>query len=167
MTAMAGRDFAATVTALMHGQAYLTSARIAAAIGPFPHYEKNREPMLGSHRHAPRARSTRSIRAACPGFEPSEPNLYAGQPAEVWKDCYEQGARYGYRNSQVTVLAPTGTIGFMMDCDTTGVEPDLALVKYKKLVGGGVIKVVNNTVPEALLRMGYGSSAGQRDCGLH
>ena len=86
-----------------------------------------------------------------------EPNLFQ-VTSETWKDCYEQGERFGYRNAQVTVLAPTGTIGFMMDCDTTGVEPDLALVKFKKLVGGGVIKVVNNTVPEALVRLGYGST---------
>ena len=165
----AGRDFAATVTALMHGQAYLTSARIAAAVGPFPHYEQNREPMLeviAMHRAAldridPRRLGTPGDAAShgeprLPGST-SEPGLYQ-VAGEVWKDCYEQGARYGYRNAQVTVLAPTGTIGFMMDCDTTGVEPDLALVKYKKLVGGGVIKVVNNTVPDALSRMGYGST---------
>jgi ribonucleoside-diphosphate reductase alpha chain len=151
----AGRDFAATVTALMHGQAYLTSARIAAAVGPFPHYEQNREPMLeviAMHRAALHKIDPRHL----PGST-SEPSLYQ-VAEEVWKESYEQGARSGFRNSQVTVLAPTGTIGFMMDCDTTGVEPDLALVKFKKLVGGGVIKVVNNTVPDALSRMGYGST---------
>ena len=150
----AGRDFAATVTALMHGQAYLTSARIAASTGPFPGYEQNREPMLGviaMHRASLDKINPRHLPGS-PGAEPLPGHR------RVWKECYEQGARYGYRNSQVTVLAPTGTIGFMMDCDTTGVEPDLALVKYKKLVGGGVIKVVNNTVPEALVRLGYGSS---------
>jgi len=87
----------------------------------------------------------------------SEHDLYQ-TTSDVWRECEEMGGRYGYRNSQVTVLAPTGTIGFMMDCDTTGVEPDLALIKYKKLVGGGVIKVVNNTVPDALVRMGYTST---------
>src|SRR5215469_8647556 len=74
---------------------------------------------------------------------------------ECWGDVYESGRRHGYRNAQVTVIAPTGTIGFMMDCDTTGIEPDLALIKYKKLVGGGVIKIVNNTVPAALIKLGY------------
>src|ERR1035437_7977449 len=74
---------------------------------------------------------------------------------QCWDDAYESGRRHGYRNAQVTVLAPTGTIGFMMDCDTTGIEPDLALIKFKKLVGGGVIKIVNNTVPAALIKLGY------------
>ena len=74
---------------------------------------------------------------------------------ECWDDAYASGKVHGYRNAQVTVIAPTGTIGFMMDCDTTGIEPDLALVKYKKLVGGGVIKIVNNTVPAALIKLGY------------
>jgi ribonucleoside-diphosphate reductase alpha chain len=149
----AGRDFAATVTALMHGQAYLTSARIAGAVGPFPHYDRNRESMLdviAMHRGALDKVESRHLPGGASGQE-----LY-NTAHSVWKECYDAGARSGYRNSQVTVLAPTGTIGFMMDCDTTGVEPDLALVKYKKLVGGGVIKVVNNTVPDALLRMGYG-----------
>ncbi|OFW39991.1 MAG: ribonucleoside-diphosphate reductase, adenosylcobalamin-dependent [Acidobacteria bacterium RIFCSPLOWO2_12_FULL_60_22] len=166
----AGRDFAGAVTALMHGQAYLTSARIAAAVGPFPHYEQNRQPMLDviamhraaldqiNPRYLPAAAlpsAAQSVPFVVSGAEPpSESNLYT-VAHQVWKECYEQGVRYGYRNSQVTVLAPTGTIGFMMDCDTTGVEPDLALVKFKKLVGGGLIKVVNNTVPDALLRMGY------------
>ncbi len=81
-------------------------------------------------------------------------DLYKGAK-ECWDQAYESGRRNGYRNAQVTVIAPTGTIGFMMDCDTTGIEPDLALVKYKKLVGGGVIKIVNNTVPQALIKLGY------------
>ena len=148
----AGRDYAATVTALMHGQAYLTSSRIAAAIGPFPGYEKNKDSMLdviSMHRAALDRINPKNLPAETVGHEP------VNTAHDVWKECYEMGVRHGYRNSQVTVLAPTGTIGFMMDCDTTGVEPDLALVKYKKLVGGGMIKVVNNTVPDALLRMGY------------
>src|SRR5581483_11149812 len=81
-------------------------------------------------------------------------DLY-GAASKVWNDAYALGERAGFRNSQTTVIAPTGTIGFMMDCDTTGIEPDLALVKYKKLVGGGVIKIVNNTVPQALIKLGY------------
>ena len=147
---VAGRDYAGAVTALMHGQAYLTSSRLAEAVGPFPHYAQNRAPMLeviAMHRASLDRIDPRNL---------SNADLY--ETAEnVWKDCYDQGIQHGYRNSQVTVLAPTGTIGFMMDCDTTGVEPDLALIKLKKLVGGGVIKVVNNTVPTALLRMGYSS----------
>ena len=82
-------------------------------------------------------------------------DMYPGARSECWEDAYELGKTAGYRNGQMTVIAPTGTIGFMMDCDTTGIEPDLALVKYKKLVGGGVIKIVNNTVPQALIKLGY------------
>ncbi|HKO04023.1 MAG TPA: hypothetical protein VJW51_04715, partial [Candidatus Acidoferrales bacterium] len=134
-------------TALMTGQAYLQSARIAERMGPFAGYEKNREPMLeviGMHRD--------SLRPIKPENVPA-PLLRAGQDA--WDKALAEGTKSGYRNSQVSVLAPTGTIGFMMDCDTTGIEPDLALVKYKKLVGGGMIKIVNNTVPQALSHLGY------------
>ncbi|MCH8131895.1 MAG: vitamin B12-dependent ribonucleotide reductase, partial [Myxococcales bacterium] len=144
----AGRDYAGAVTALMHGQAYLTSSRLAAAVGPFPHYAQNREPMLeviAMHRASLDRIDPRNL---------SNADLYE-TAKKVWKDCYDQGIQHGYRNSQVTVLAPTGTIAFMMDCDTTGVEPDIALVKYKKLVGGGLLKIVNNTVGMALNRLGY------------
>ncbi len=143
----AGRATAAAVTALMHGQAYLTSARIAAALGPCPGFPVNREPFLeviGMHRDAVNGIEAEHVEAEL-----------MKTVRQVWDECREMGERSGYRNSQVTVLAPTGTIGFMMDCDTTGIEPDLALVKYKKLVGGGVIKIVNNTVPAALLKLGY------------
>ncbi len=141
-----GRDFAAAVTAILCGQAYLTSARIAEAVGPFPQYAKNEEPFL---------EVIRMHRGSVSRIQPhNAPGLYDAAQA-VWNDAYELGRRAGYRNAQVTVIAPTGTIGFMMDCDTTGIEPDLALVKYKKLVGGGVIKIVNNTVPQALIRLGY------------
>ena len=161
----AGRAFAATVTALMHGQAYLSSARLAAAVGPFPGFERNREPMLeviAMHRDSlePAPGNPIDVRLLPLAAQPvagGEQDLYQ-VTEQVWKDCQEQGRRSGYRNSQVTVLAPTGTIGFMMDCDTTGIEPDLALVKYKKLVGGGHIKIVNNSVRDALLRMGYPSA---------
>ena len=141
-----GRDCAAALTAIMCGQAYLTSARIAGAVGTFAMYAKNEEPFLevirmhrGSvsrigHKHTAELREVAQ---------------------QVWDEAYEAGKQNGYRNAQVTVIAPTGTIGFMMDCDTTGIEPDLALVKHKKLVGGGVIKIVNNTVPQALIRLGY------------
>jgi ribonucleoside-diphosphate reductase alpha chain len=151
----AGRDFAGTVTALMHGQAYLTSARIASITGPFPHYDRNRDSMMdviAMHRGALENIDPRRLPGGTSGTAGNE--LYEATQ-QTWKECYEQGGRWGYRNSQVTVLAPTGTIGFMMDCDTTGIEPDLALVKYKKLVGGGIVKIVNNTVRDALLRMDY------------
>ena len=142
-----GRDYAAAITAMMTGQAYLTSSQIAEETGPFAGYETNREPFLEvmrMHRD-----SVKSIdRSNIPG------EMYESA-WEVWSEAVENGERAGFRNAQATVLAPTGTIGFMMDCDTTGVEPDLALVKYKKLVGGGTIKIVNNTVPLALERLGY------------
>jgi ribonucleoside-diphosphate reductase alpha chain len=142
-----GRDMAGAVTALMCGEAYAQSARIADRLGPFPGYAANREPMLDvirMHRD-----SLRPIKA-----ENVQPSLL-GAAQTAWDNALALGDKFGYKNSQVTVLAPTGTIGFMMDCDTTGIEPDLALVKYKKLVGGGVIKIVNNTVPAALMKLGY------------
>ncbi len=143
----AGRDVAGAITALMCGEAYAQSARIAASMGAFPCYAANREPMLDvirMHRD--------SVRPIKPDHV--QPSLLAAA-RESWDQALALGEKHGYKNSQVTVLAPTGTIGFMMDCDTTGVEPDLALVKHKKLVGGGVMKIVNNTVPQALLRLGY------------
>jgi ribonucleoside-diphosphate reductase alpha chain len=142
-----GRDMASAVTALMCGEAYAQSARIAERLGPFSGYAVNREAMLDvirMHRD-----SLRPIKA-----ESVQPSLL-GAAQYSWDMALALGEKYGYKNSQVTVLAPTGTIGFMMDCDTTGIEPDLALVKYKKLVGGGVIKIVNNTVPAALMKLGY------------
>jgi ribonucleoside-diphosphate reductase alpha chain len=142
-----GRDMAGAITALMCGEAYAQSARIADRLGPFPGFAVNREPMLDVIRmHRDSARPIKSENVQAP--------LLAGA-RQAWDDALALGERYGYKNSQVTVLAPTGTIGFMMDCDTTGVEPDLALVKHKKLVGGGLIKIVNNTVPQALMRLGY------------
>ena len=142
-----GRDYAAAVTAIMCGQAYLTSARIAAAVGTFAGYPKNEEPFL---------EVMRMHRAAVSRIGARNAQSLKETAQAVWDQAYEAGRQHGYRNAQVTVIAPTGTIGFMMDCDTTGIEPDLALVKYKKLVGGGVIKIVNNTVPQALIRLGYG-----------
>ncbi len=142
-----GRDVAGAITALMCGEAYAQSARMAERLGPFPGYAVNREPMLDvirMHREALRAIHPENVQP---------PLLLAAQ--EAWNTALEYGEKHGYKNSQVTVLAPTGTIGFMMDCDTTGIEPDLALVKHKKLVGGGLIKIVNNTVPQALMRLGY------------
>jgi ribonucleoside-diphosphate reductase alpha chain len=143
----AGRDMCGAVTALMCGEAYAQSARIAERLGSFAGFTENREPMIDvirMHRD-----SLRPIKE-----EHVQPSLlHAAQDA--WDTSLELGEKFGYRNSQVTVLAPTGTIGFMMDCDTTGIEPDLALVKQKRLVGGGVIKMVNNTVPRALMHLDY------------
>ena len=142
-----GRNFAAALTAVMCGQAYLTSAGIAEASGPFPGYASNEIPFLEvirMHRDAVSEIDSRLV-----------PQALFDNARRCWHDAYEKGRINGYRNAQSTVIAPTGTIGFMMDCDTTGIEPDLALVKYKKLVGGGVIKIVNNTVPQALIKLGY------------
>ena len=142
-----GRDVAGAITALMCGEAYAQSSRLAERMGAFPGYEVNREPMLDV---------MRMHRDAMRGIQPDhvQTELFLAAQ-ESWDTALEHGEKFGYKNSQVTVLAPTGTIGFMMDCDTTGIEPDLALVKYKKLVGGGLIKIVNNTVPEALMKLGY------------
>ncbi|MGB9147548.1 MAG: vitamin B12-dependent ribonucleotide reductase, partial [Acidobacteriaceae bacterium] len=174
----AGRDFAATLTAIMCGEAYLQSARVAEKCpalasatsqtaganpdntGACPGYYINREPFLDvirMHRaevnNIGKSRTVGDKTFAVPQFD---------ELLQASKDCWDQalahGEKHGYRNSQVTVLAPTGTIGFMMDCDTTGIEPDLALVKYKKLVGGGMIKIVNNTVPGALFKLGYNNA---------
>src|SRR5687768_6864702 len=143
-----GRDYAAILTAIMHGAAYVQSARIARDHGgPFAGYEKNREPFL---------RVMRKHRAALKDIDKQNvPKDLYNRAREIWDECVELGEEHGYRNAQVTVLAPTGTIGFMMDCDTTGVEPDIALVKYKKLVGGGLMKIVNQSVPSALTKLGY------------
>jgi ribonucleoside-diphosphate reductase alpha chain len=143
----AGRDYAAAITALMSGASYAQSARIAEAMGPFEGYEPNREPMLRVMR-----KHRDEVRKVDPAHVPMD-ILQAAKRS--WDEVILLGEEHGLRNSQISVLAPTGTIAFMMDCDTTGVEPDIALVKYKKLVGGGMIKIVNNTVPIALKRLGY------------
>src|SRR5438094_4544180 len=143
----AGRDVAAALTAVMTGEAYAQSARIAQKKGPFNGFAINREPML---RVMDQHRS--SVDHINPAHVPL-PLLVAARDA--WDKACQLGDLYGYRNAQATVIAPTGTIGFMMDCDTTGIEPDIALVKYKKLVGGGMLKIVNQTVPIALRRIGY------------
>ena len=143
-----GRDYAAALTALMTGEAYAQSSRISRDHGgPFAGYDKNREPFLRVMR-----KHRDSMRDVNPRNVPTD--LYAAAKT-AWDDAVELGEQHGYRNAQATVLAPTGTIGFMMDCDTTGVEPDIALVKYKKLVGGGMMKIVNQTVPMALKKLGY------------
>jgi ribonucleoside-diphosphate reductase alpha chain len=145
-----GRDVAAAITAVMTGEAYLQSARMAAVLGPFEGYAKNREPFL---------EVMRMHRAALQRINPRNvPGDLMQAAQEVWDLAVLEGTVHGYRNAQTTVLAPTGTIGFMMDCDTTGVEPDLALVKFKKLVGGGAMRIVNQTVPVALSKLGYSES---------
>jgi ribonucleoside-diphosphate reductase alpha chain len=142
-----GRTLAAAITSLMCGEAYKQSAKIAEVKGPFNGYANNKDVMLG-------VMSKHGIHSERIDQKTVEPELWRAQ-RDVWNDVVALGREYGIRNAQTTVLAPTGTIGFMMDCDTTGVEPDIALVKYKKLVGGGVIKIVNQTVPEALAKLGY------------
>jgi ribonucleoside-diphosphate reductase alpha chain len=144
----AGRATAAAITALMTGRAYLQSAKVAAAIGPYERYAENREEhnaVMRMHRDA-----TRHIPVSV-----CKDDALLTEAQNVWDDAVEVGEAHGYRNAQATVLAPTGTISFLMDCDTTGVEPDFSLVKYKELVGGGSMTIVNRTVPLALETLGY------------
>ncbi len=145
-----GRNFAATLTAIMHGEAYKQSAIIARDHGgPFAAYKVNESSFLRvikKHRTAAYQIPTAGV-----------PKDLARHATEVFDQALQLGEQFGYRNAQVTVLAPTGTIAFMMDCDTTGVEPDIALIKYKKLVGEGYLKIVNQTVPAALRKLGYGA----------
>jgi len=169
----AGRDFAGCLTAIMCGQAYLQSSRVAEQCAPLapatpltqstergggacPGFYANREPFLDVIRmHRAEVNNIGRSRTSAEPFVVPELEVLIAASRDCWDQALAHGEKHGYRNSQVTVLAPTGTIGFMMDCDTTGVEPDLALVKYKKLVGGGMIKIVNNTVPAALFKLGY------------
>jgi len=169
----AGRDLAAALTAIMCGQAYLQSSIVAANCpslasatpltasverqgGACPGFYVNREPFLDVIRmHRAEVNEIGNSRQSGEPFSVPQLDALIDASRECWDTALVCGERYGYRNSQTTVLAPTGTIGFMMDCDTTGIEPDLALVKYKKLVGGGMIKIVNNTVPAALFKLGY------------
>ncbi len=142
-----GRNLASAISSLQSGHCYFQSSKIAQKIGPFAGYKKNEEPCLGvmrMHRDA--------------SYEVSPEGVPADLLTEsrlAWDNVVEHASKYGLRNAQISVIAPTGTISFLMDCDTTGVEPDIALVKYKWLVGGGMIKIVNNTVPEAITRLGY------------
>lgn len=142
-----GRAIAGSLTAIMCGRAYKTSAEIAAVKGPFAGYAKNRAPMLNVMRKH-RAAAYRIDEKACP-----QDMIEAAR--QDWDEAVALGEQFGYRNSQATVIAPTGTIGLLMDCDTTGIEPDFALVKYKKLAGGGGMKIVNNAVRKALANLGY------------
>lgn len=142
-----GRGIAAGITALMTGEAYRMSAKLAERVAPFHHFKKNRKAMLHimqMHRDASKTL-----------LQQHTPEYLADSALGVWEEAMEQGRKHGFRNSQATVLAPTGTISLMMDCDTTGVEPDIALIKYKKLVGGGFLKLVNQSVVSALKKLGY------------
>ncbi|KMP10979.1 ribonucleotide-diphosphate reductase subunit alpha [Candidatus Nitromaritima sp. SCGC AAA799-C22] len=157
-----GRAMAGAITALMTGAAYAASAELASELGPFLQYEKNKNHMM---------RVLRNHRRAALNADPQEfegltifpqgiraeycPNNLLSAAKKAWTDALELGEKYGFRNAQTTCIAPTGTIGLLMDCDTTGIEPDYALVKYKKLAGGGYFKIINQSVPSALRRMGY------------
>jgi ribonucleoside-diphosphate reductase alpha chain len=145
-----GRAVAAAITAIMTGEAYKTSAELAGLIGPFSMYEKNSGPMMEvmtMHQESVKGINVESM--------PSSLRYLVNDAWDAWADAIELGLKYGYRNAQATVLAPTGTIAFMMDCDTTGIEPDIALVKYKVLAGGGMLKIVNNSVRKGLRKLGY------------
>jgi ribonucleoside-diphosphate reductase alpha chain len=142
-----GRAIAGALTAILCGHAYAVSSKMAASKGPFPGYAKNREPML---------RVMRMHQEAAYAINRDDcPEALWRAACEDWDDVVRRGAQHGFRNAQATVLAPTGTIGLLMDCDTTGIEPDFALVKFKKLAGGGYFKIVNQSVPEALRRLRY------------
>jgi ribonucleoside-diphosphate reductase alpha chain len=142
----AGRSVCGSITAIMHGAANHASAEMAAVVGPFEGYAENEVPMLSV---------MRMHREAVEQIDDAGPAELKQAARELWDGVLEIGEKYGFRNAQATVLAPTGTISFMMDCDTTGIEPDIALVKYKQLAGGGMLKIVNNTVASALRRLGY------------
>ena len=178
----AGRAIAGALTAIMTGISYATSAEMAEKLGPFPGYEKNREHMLRVMRNHCRAAYGETSGYEKLSIAPmpldhaslsngSYPALkdFAALSAHAktaWNRAIKLGEAHGYRNAQATVIAPTGTIGLVMDCDTTGIEPDFALVKFKKLAGGGYFKIINRAVPEALRTLGYSESRHRRDRGL-
>ena len=142
----AARGMCGAITAILHGSAFLASTELSRAVGPFERYLENREPFLNvmaMHRDA-----VNEIDDAGPAY-------LKDAARQIWEEVLAQGELHGFRNAQATVLAPTGTISFMMDCDTTGIEPDIALVKYKQLAGGGMLKIVNQTLPLALETLGY------------
>src|SRR5947209_2057529 len=158
----AGRQIAGALTAILTGVSYATSAEMAGLLGAFPGYRKNREHMLRvirNHRRAARGERTGYEKVATPPVPPDHkacPDPRMLEHAErAWDRALALGEQHGYRNAQVSVIAPTGTIGLVMDCDTTGIEPDFALVKFKKLAGGGYFKIINRAVPEALRVLGY------------
>jgi ribonucleoside-diphosphate reductase alpha chain len=158
-----GRAIAAAITALLTGTCYATSAEMAAELGAFPSYAKNREPMLRvirNHRRAAHGEADGYEALAVPPVPLDIANCadkrLAAAAAASWDAALALGEKHGFRNAQTTVIAPTGTIGLVMDCDTTGIEPDFALVKFKKLAGGGYFKIINRMVPDALRTLGYG-----------
>ena len=160
-----GRSNCAAITSLMTGTSYATSAEIASKQGSFPGYQQNSKSML---------RVIRNHRRAAYGYKDEYEELHVNpvpfiaddlrdtnlgiEAQKIWDEAYQQGQKYGYRNAQTTVIAPTGTIGLVMDCDTTGIEPDFAMVKFKKLAGGGYFKIINRTVPDALEQLQYTES---------
>jgi ribonucleoside-diphosphate reductase alpha chain len=146
----AGRGLCGAITAILHGSANRTSAELAGAVGPFEGFAANREPML---------KVMQMHRDAVEKIDPACPRDLHDAARTIWDEVLAGGRSHGYRNAQATVLAPTGTISFLMDCDTTGIEPDIALVKYKQLAGGGMLKIVNQTVPLALRTLGYDEPA--------
>ena len=150
------RVWASAISAIMTGAAYTVSAELASVKGAFEKFAENKEPMLNViNMHRQRCKNISEVQ--CPDY------MLSGAK-DAWDQALDAGSRFGFRNAQVTVLAPTGTIGFMMDCDTTGVEPDIALVKYKLLAGGGALKIVNKTVPMALERLGYNAEDIKNIC---
>jgi ribonucleoside-diphosphate reductase alpha chain len=161
-----GRAVAAALSALLSGEAYAQSARMAGALGPFPRFGENREPMLRvirNHRRAAYnapAAEYEGVHTVPQGINGAFCPAYLLEAArQAWDRALELGEAHGYRNAQVSAIAPTGTIGLLMDCDTTGVEPDFALVKFKKLAGGGYFKIINQSVPPALEALGYSGEA--------
>ncbi|MHA1599395.1 MAG: TSCPD domain-containing protein, partial [Alphaproteobacteria bacterium] len=161
-----GRAYAATLSAIMTGTAYATSAEMAGELGAFPGYAKNREATLRvirNHRRAAHSEAEGyeglSVKPVPLQAEASPDRNLVKAAKRAWDKALELGETHGYRNAQATVIAPTGTIGLVMDCDTTGIEPDFAIVKFKKLAGGGYFKIINRTVPEALRTLGYGEGA--------
>ena len=169
MTRNAGRAIAGALTAIMTGVCYATSAEMAQKLGPFPGYKKNREHMLRvirNHRRAAHGERSAYEKVATPPVPLDHNSILTGSQASfysalseharrAWDLALKLGEKHGYRNAQTSVIAPTGTIGLVMDCDTTGIEPDFALVKFKKLAGGGYWKIINRAVPEALRVLGY------------
>jgi ribonucleoside-diphosphate reductase alpha chain len=146
----AGRGLCGALTAILHGSANRTSAELAGAVGPLDGFAANREQML---------KVMQMHRDAVEQIDPACPSYLHDAARKIWDEVLAGGKAHGYRNAQATVLAPTGTISFLMDCDTTGIEPDIALVKYKQLAGGGMLKIVNQTVPLALRTLGYDEAA--------
>src|SRR6201984_3061060 len=161
----AGRAICAALSAIMTGVCYATSAEMAAELGPFPRYDENREVMLRvirNHRRAANGQRSGYEHMTTPPVPLDHAALgdakLSAHAKAAWDRALTLGETHGYRNAQATVVAPTGTIGLVMDCDTTGIEPDFALVKFKKLAGGGYFKIINRAVPEALRVLGYGDS---------